>query len=871
MKKTLWIWVVLFLLAGTANARVLLYDDCEKAWLEGTDWNSAIPSGNSITVSTEQKRAGSKSYKFSLQILPAGATDTSKTNVELVLRGLNSPVQLKNFIIGQEYWMGYSIYIPKKYSFRNFWTSPQFHLAYDPCESTSLNLNPNVGFFFDSNLVQTISIGGDATSCTTSKSYPRRYLYTPAYPTGQWNDIVLHWRFAYDGSGFFEMWMNGVKVGRDTGINCNNDPKGPYLKVGIYAHANEVMTVYYDEIRFGDQNSSYAEVSPGGAPANQAPTVQITSPVGSQSIEEGDSLTFACTASDSDGAIASYLWTFDSSGNASSTAEDPGSRTFNTAGNYLIRVTVTDNAGATASATVNVSVAEVGEPPPIVTGLLHNWLMESGAITTDSEGNEDLLNNGSIAVEGAGTEPDPPGYGTHGVVLNGTSQFFSIADFDSNEPWQTGQPLGTIIMAFKKTSDPTGSEYLAGRWNTETNERTWGLVVDQGGTLGIYNGYASGAGLEKILGSDQIALNARYIVGMAFNATTGAYLLEAYNCETSTWLTTVSGITANAMNLAGGADFFLGKREGGPTLLYWPGVIYFARPYNTFLTQSELRQEMLKTTQAPASTVTVNTTGGTPTITASNVSGGTLIFTYQDGGEGSGSGVLRWLATVTAGMNTPSGEPLKLGNIVANGATINGNGTVVKAYGYNPGKTYAELENITLFTEFSGSDPVSLTLPSEGTPGSFSIENPVYIDTSSGDSIAAMWVCQEANGVDCTPLAADALKTRGQRICMATTFPNGARIDNNPYDGYWPFSLDGGGVLNLVYAGQTPDRFIWCGTIDVDDFEPDNLALTNLTDYTGTGTVVDNGGNPINMTAPQLIADPTFKVRIDGRPGVFIP
>ena len=97
-----------------------------------------------------------------------------------------------------------------------------------------------------------------------------------------------------------------------------------------------------------------------GEEVNLYPEVQIDSPSGTQVIEEGDSLSFTCTASDIDGTIASYLWHFDGAGIADDASEDPGSKTFSTAGDYTVTVTVTDNEGGIGTANVLVRVTTPG-------------------------------------------------------------------------------------------------------------------------------------------------------------------------------------------------------------------------------------------------------------------------------------------------------------------------------------------------------------------------------------------------------------------------------------------------------------------------------------------------------------------------------
>ncbi|HUE83077.1 MAG TPA: endonuclease/exonuclease/phosphatase family protein [Pyrinomonadaceae bacterium] len=89
-----------------------------------------------------------------------------------------------------------------------------------------------------------------------------------------------------------------------------------------------------------------------GTTTNQPPTVSI-----SATPTSGNSplfVSFSSNASDPDGSIASYSWTF-GDGNTS-TAVNP-TNTYQSAGTYTASLTVTDNGGATASASVSISVS----------------------------------------------------------------------------------------------------------------------------------------------------------------------------------------------------------------------------------------------------------------------------------------------------------------------------------------------------------------------------------------------------------------------------------------------------------------------------------------------------------------------------------
>jgi hypothetical protein len=92
----------------------------------------------------------------------------------------------------------------------------------------------------------------------------------------------------------------------------------------------------------------------GGGPVNQAPTAVINAPTTGA---VGAPLTFNGSASsDPDGTIVSYAWTF---GNGQSATGATASQSYAAAGTYTVRLTVTDNAGASASRdhTVVISAA----------------------------------------------------------------------------------------------------------------------------------------------------------------------------------------------------------------------------------------------------------------------------------------------------------------------------------------------------------------------------------------------------------------------------------------------------------------------------------------------------------------------------------
>lgn len=192
------------------------------------------------------------------------------------------------------------------------------------------------------------------------------------------------------------------------------------------------------------------------APANVAPTA-----VASASTTSGLAplaITFSSAGSkDSDGTIASYLWTF-GDGTTSTTASP--AKTYTTAGNYNVVLKVTDNSGATATAAVAVSVAsDPNQDVDIASYTLTKSTTNSGSaavatiVVKNRAGNP--VSGVTVSVQWSG-------------LVSGTSSGKTDASGKVSLVSGRTKRTGTITGTIKSVTPPAGSVYDATISSTAT-------------------------------------------------------------------------------------------------------------------------------------------------------------------------------------------------------------------------------------------------------------------------------------------------------------------------------------------------------------------------------------------------------------------
>jgi len=127
---------------------------------------------------------------------------------------------------------------------------------------------------------------------------------------------------------------------------------------------------------------------------NQPPTGTITQPAGNVTIQAGQSVTFAGSGLDPDGAVANFSWIFPDGGPESSTAQNPGAVTFPAPGTYVASLTVVDNMGdndpspptRTVTVTTGTNQPPTANPGGPYSGTTGQTIQFNGTGSSDPDG-----------------------------------------------------------------------------------------------------------------------------------------------------------------------------------------------------------------------------------------------------------------------------------------------------------------------------------------------------------------------------------------------------------------------------------------------------------------------------------------------------
>ncbi|MEO7016865.1 MAG: PKD domain-containing protein, partial [Leifsonia sp.] len=174
------------------------------------------------------------------------------------------------------------------------------------------------------------------------------------------NDNQWHYAVATQSSDGMNLYVDGALVG--TNPQTNAQAYSGYWRIGgdntwgstgpYFSGTLDEAAVYSSELSAQDVANHYSLGTSGALP-NQPPVAAFTSSQSGLTVNVDGS-----SSSDPDGTVASYAWDFGDGGTATGAT---ASHTYAAGGSYTVRLTVTDNLGATNSTTATVTVTA---PPP---------------------------------------------------------------------------------------------------------------------------------------------------------------------------------------------------------------------------------------------------------------------------------------------------------------------------------------------------------------------------------------------------------------------------------------------------------------------------------------------------------------------------
>jgi hypothetical protein len=217
-----------------------------------------------ITVSSDHAYTGTKSARFELRDTDPIASNG--TRAEIKFPPLTNPNR----------WYSYNIYFP----------SAQYQYDSDP---EILN--------------QWHQGGGISPSIAVETRYDRMLIDVRPDPgtkfkydlgamvKDKWSTLVLHIIHSHGADGLIEIWKDGVKILTRTGANSYAYPPydHPKWKLGLYKWGwngtgttdTKLRVVYFDNIRLGDENATYADMTSGSTappPPPPPPPTDTTPP-----------------------------------------------------------------------------------------------------------------------------------------------------------------------------------------------------------------------------------------------------------------------------------------------------------------------------------------------------------------------------------------------------------------------------------------------------------------------------------------------------------------------------------------------------------------------------------------------------------------
>lgn len=382
----------------------------------------------SVQQSTEQLKAGSSALRLEVRSSDPQTSSSIRSEITRSSDPLNA-----------DRWYGFSMYLKD-------W-------ANDPAGEHVFQWHPDNSS--GSSALSLWTSGGRFTIVTNNTGTSSGNVYNDIGPvlSNQWVDFVIRIRWSTATTGLLQVWRNGTLVVNKENVKTAAITNSFKLGINKYGWGIQTSTttqriLFFDEVRIGNENATYNDVAPGSgtAPVNRPPVANagadqtITLPINSILLNGTGS-------NDPDGTIATYAWSKISGPNAGTIATANAVTTNVTGltqGVYQYRLQVTDNSGATAADTVQVTVNAAPNQPPVV---------NAGADQTIT------LPINSVVLSGSANDPD------------GTITTYAWSKI-------SGPNAGTIITANAVSTNVTGLTQGVYRFRLQVTDNSGATAAD---------------------------------------------------------------------------------------------------------------------------------------------------------------------------------------------------------------------------------------------------------------------------------------------------------------------------------------------------------------------------------------------------------
>lgn len=314
-----------------------------------------------------------------------------------------------------------------------------------------------------------------------------------------YNDGRWHYLVATQGPAGMKLYVDNTLIG--TNPQTGQQAYTGYWRVGgdtvwsgdsnFFAGTIDEVAVYSKQLSPLDVRSHF--LAGGGTVANDPPVASFTLDQDARSITVD-----ASGSSDPDGSVASYAWDF---GDGSTAHGQTATHTFTAPGDYTVKLTVTDDVGATASATKQVHVTN---SPPIA-----NFVATASGLSVAVDGSSSGDPDGTVTSSAWDFGDGATGTGVkvaHTYAAAGTYTIsLTVTDNDGATASTQQQVSVTAQQAPQLLASDNFGRTVTGGWGSADTGGAWS-VTGNSANAAVSNGSASltdprpGAGPSVTLG-----------------------------------------------------------------------------------------------------------------------------------------------------------------------------------------------------------------------------------------------------------------------------------------------------------------------------------------------------------------------------------